>query len=75
MLEILFDTLNRQAFFHEGFPDDGICPAADPALLPLLGVDLPNPPSIPVARRPDENFRMQIAEQDLSVFRGPSNLS
>ncbi len=45
--------------------------AADSALVPLPGVDLPDPPGIPVAGRAHENLGMQMAELECGdVSRG-----
>jgi hypothetical protein len=62
VLEILFDALNGQGFFHEGFFVNGVCPAAVPAFIPLLCVNLPNPSSISVAACAHENLGMKISE-------------
>jgi hypothetical protein len=62
VLEILLDALNRQGFFHEGFPANDVCATANPAFIEFLGVDLPDPSGIPVAGSSHQNLRMQISE-------------
>ena len=62
MLKILLHALNRKGLFDEGFSADDVCPTADPAFISLFGINLSDPPGIPIAGRAHENFWMQVAE-------------
>ncbi len=64
MFEILLHTLDRQGFFHEGFPADSFCPAVDTPFISLLGVDLVNPSGVPVAGCTQKNIGSQVAKQE-----------
>jgi hypothetical protein len=62
MLEIFSDALHREGLLREGFSSDGVCPPCNFVLVSLGGIDLPDPSSVPVARRAQKNFRVEMAE-------------
>ena len=64
MLEILGYALNRQGFFAEGFVSDFVAPARNPFVIPPRGINLPDPPGIPVTGRADQDIFLKPAEKE-----------
>ena len=55
MLKIFRYALNRQGFLIEGLVPDLMAPAGNPFFISPLRINLPDPPGIPVAGRPDQD--------------------
>lgn len=73
MLEIFPHALDRQGFLGEVLFLDLMAPADDPFFIAPRGINLPDPPGIPVAGRPDQDVLREIAEEEaffpaLSIF-------
>ena len=62
MLKILRHTLDRQGFLGEVIIPDLMAPAGNSFFVSALGIDLPDPPGIPVAGRPDQDVLGEVAE-------------
>jgi len=62
MLEIFRHTLDGQDFLNEVLFPDLMAPAGYPIFIPTLGVNLPDPPCIPIAGCPDQDVLGGVAE-------------
>ena len=62
MFKIFPHTFNRQGFLSEVLILDLVAPAGDPFFVTPRGMDLLDPPGIPVAGRPDQDVLGEAAE-------------
>ena len=64
VLKIFRHALDRQGFLGEGLVPDLMAPAGNPVFISALGINLPDPPGIPVAGRPDQDVLGEVAEKE-----------
>jgi len=62
VLEVFGYAFNREGFFIESFVPDLVAPAGNSFFIPLFRINLPNPPSISVTGRSDEDIRIEISK-------------
>ena len=66
VLKIFRHTLDRQGFLGEVLIPDLMAPAGDPVFIPALGINLPDPPSIPVAGRSNQDVLGELPKKIIS---------
>jgi hypothetical protein len=62
MFEVFRHAFNRQDFFGEILLPDLVAPAGDPIFVSPRGINLPDPPGIPVAGRADQDVLGEFTE-------------
>ena len=62
MLKIFRHALDRQGFLGEGLVPDLMAPAGNPFFVSPCGIDLPDPPGIPVAGRADQDVLGELSK-------------
>jgi hypothetical protein len=62
MLKIFRHALDRPGLLSEILVPDLMAPAGDPIFVSPRGIDLPNPPGLPVAGCSDQDVLGEVAE-------------
>jgi len=65
MFKILLNTFDRQDLLDEGLVSYLVGSLSDLFCVSPLCVDLPKPTGIPITRRPNQDFWMEITEEKL----------
>jgi hypothetical protein len=68
VLEVFRCTLNRQGFLIKGLIPDLMVPLGKPFVVFSFRINLPDPPGISVAGRPDQDILREVSKKVILCF-------